>query len=192
MTDQPITPTRIIPAGQPLPQAPPFPQAPHGATDLPPWRTAAPPPRPPAGPPAVPPPPPPWAPPPASGPIEVRVTVDLVAPQPEPEPEGKDWSWLTSRIRPWASLISAVVVLGPWFGGRSIVSGWSMTTHAARTEAGILPAYIIAGGALALMVLADSRRPRWWTRGALMVALIGGTGAMAWFDPVQFLTGVRP
>lgn len=196
MSDQPKT-GRVIPSGKSWPVRPglpsepaaapaPGPPVPYGTPAPPPWRPVSPPPPPP--PPAV-----PWpAPAPDPGPIEVRVTVDLIGPQPEPEPEGRDWSWLTCRIRPWASIISGVIVLGPWFGGTSIVSAWSMTTREARTEAGILPAYIIAGTALALTFLADDRHPRWWTRAALVVALIGGTGAIGWYDPVQFLTGVHP
>ncbi|MEU9498226.1 hypothetical protein [Streptomyces sp. NPDC048196] len=196
---EPAKISRVIPSGEqqawPVrpgtpggPDASPLlgPPVPYGTPNPPPWRPVTPPPPPPAA---------PWlpaAPPPDPGPIEVRVTVDLIGPQPEPEPERRDWSWLTSRVRPWASLISGVVVLGPWFGGTSAVGAWSRAMHDARTEAGILPAYIIAGTALAIAFYADDRRPRWWTRGALLVALVGGTGAMAWFDPVTALTGVRP
>ncbi|WP_030798942.1 hypothetical protein [Streptomyces sp. NRRL S-337] len=193
---EPARITRVIPSGQPLPTAPPpGPPVPYGTFDPPPWRPVAPPP-PPVIPPQAPP-PPPWATAPPPGPIEVYVTLGPPAPAPEPEPEGRDWSWLTRRIRPWASVVSAVVVLGPWFGGRSMVGAWSTAMHDARTEAGILPAYLIAGAALGLTFYADAffandRRPRWWTRGALIVALVGGTGAIGWFDPVTLLTGVRP
>ncbi|GCD46132.1 hypothetical protein [Streptomyces paromomycinus] len=187
---RPVTPTRVIPAGQPWPPiARPLPPGPPGPGAVPPWRTA--PAAPPPPPPVVPPRTQPWPDPPPPGPVEVRVTVDLVRP-PEPEPSRWRWDWLTARLRPWASLISAVVVLGPWFGGHSIAGAWSATLHEARTEAGLLPAYLLAIGAGALVFFADDRRPRWWTRGALIVGLVGGTGAMGWYDPVTLLTGVRP
>lgn len=186
---EPINPTRIIPAGWPTPRtAPPLPLAPHDATDLPPWRTAAPPPAPP---------PPPRAAPvvaAAASPPPIVVHVHIPEPPPdEPEPErsGWDFGWLWRWARPWSSLAGAVLVLGPWFGGRSIVSAWAATLAEARTEAGILPAYLIAGGVLTTACVLDWRRAAWWTRALLIVALIGGTGALDWFDVATALTGVH-
>lgn len=184
MTDKPVTPTRIIPAGEPLP-APPMPYAPHDAVDLPPWRTPAPP-------------PPPAAPPirttpadPDPAPLAVRLTVDLVHPQPEPARRW-NWTWLTSRIRPWSSLVAAAVVLGPWLGGHSITGGWSALLAECRDAYSIGGAYSLAGAALGLALLGERIRPGLATRAALIVALIGGTGALGWYDPITALTGVRP
>lgn len=192
MTDQPITPTRIIPAGEPIP-APPMPYAPHDAVDLPPWRTPAPPPRA-----AAPPPPPPADPPirtaaadPDPAPLAVRVTVDLVYPEAEPARRW-NWAWLTSRLRPWSSLVAAVLVLAPWLGGHSITGGWSALLNECRDTYSISGAYVLAGTALGLALLGERIRPGLATRAALIVALVGGTGALGWYDPITALTGVRP
>lgn len=181
MTDQPITPTRIIPAGAPLPARAPEPG------ENPPWRTPPPPP-PPVIPPATPPPPPP------PGPIEVRVIVDL-APLPEPEPEPslrtRAWNWLWERLCTWRMLLAILAALLPWANGQSPVGVWSHTVHQARTEAGIGAAYIIAGVAFAAAWALDWHTGKAFPRFLLVTATLGALGVLNWWDPILMLTGVH-
>jgi hypothetical protein len=177
MADE-IVPTRIIPAGAPLPARPPEPG------EAPPWRT--PPPPPPVIPPAAPWPPPP----PPSGPIEVRVTVDL-APLPEPEPEPGTWSRLWDRLVTWRMISAILAALLPWAAGRSPVGIWSHTVHQARTEASIGAAYVIAAVALTAAWALDRRTGRWIPRFLLVTASLGALGVLHWFDPITALTGVH-
>ncbi|MFJ3630477.1 hypothetical protein ACIPQ3_30735 [Streptomyces albidoflavus] len=182
MTDsssRPITPTRVIPAGGSLPPPPPD-------SDL--WgaparRPAPPAPRPPApAPPSDPPPP-----------IEVHVTLDLL-PAEEPEPPSR-WArlmdWLWDRLTDWRLLLAVLAALTPWLSGESPVGAWAATLHAARTEAGLGPAYLIAAVALAVTWVANRRSERWLPRFAFTVALIGATGVLDLFDIVTLLTGVH-
>ncbi|MDJ0460608.1 hypothetical protein [Streptomyces sp. H27-C3] len=188
MTDKPITPTRIIPAGASLPARPP------GPDDIPPWRTPTPhtpaPFPPPPPPPVAAPPRTPWPDPPPPGPIQVRVTVDL-APAPEPERSRWDFGWLWAWLRPWQSLVAAGLAVAPFFGGDSLISAWSVTLDTARAEAGVPAAYVLGGTALGLAFLADKYRGHLLARVLLITAMVGGTGALDWFDPITALTGVR-
>ncbi|MCF3101439.1 hypothetical protein IPZ58_07575 [Streptomyces roseoverticillatus] len=196
---EPITPTRIIPAGQPLPPtAPPMPAAPPGTQNLPPWRRpAAPPPPPPIQPPSR---GMPWPEPPPPGPLEVRVVVDLVHPEPTPEPPGPRfrWAWLWPHIRPFQTVLGGVLALVqmPW--GYSIATTWAYTVHEARGF-GAGWAYDLGLGAFALTALAEvsgvrhgvSLRRQFATRTALVITFIGAIGAIDLYDPVTALTGVH-
>jgi hypothetical protein len=174
-----IIPTRIIPAGAPLPARPPEPG------DIPPWRNPPPPP-PPVIPPAAPWPPPP----PPSGPIEVRVTVDLVAPA-EPEPEPGPWARLWDWLVTWRMISAILAALLPWAAGQSPVGIWSHTVHQARTEAGIGAAYVIAAVALAAAWALDRHTGRWLPRVLLVTSSLGAFGVLHWWDPFLLLTGVH-
>jgi hypothetical protein len=176
MADE-IVPTRIIPAGAPLPARPPEPG------EAPPWRT---PPPPPVIPPAAPWPPPP----PPSGPIEVRVRVDL-APIPEPEPEPGLWARLWDRIATWRMGSAILAALLPWAAGQSPVGIWSHTVHQARTEASIGAAYVIAGVAITATWALDRRTGRWAPRFLFVTASLGALGVLHWYDPILMLTGVN-
>ncbi|MFD5027018.1 hypothetical protein [Streptomyces sp. NPDC058373] len=186
MTDtapRPITPTRVIPAGAPLPPRPPEPD------EAPPWwpqkASTPPPPEPPA-------PPAPRPPAPDPGPIEVRVTVDLL-PTEEPEPPSRwarvmDWVW--DRFTDWRLISAVLAALTPWLNGTSPVGAWAATLHDARTEAGLLAAYLIAAVALAIAWVIN-RRGRWVGRFAFTVALVGSLGVLDPYDLVTLLTGVQ-
>ncbi|MDX2616126.1 hypothetical protein [Streptomyces stelliscabiei] len=176
---RPITPTRIIPAGAPLPARPPAPG------ETPPWRPPPPtPPAPPALPPSA-----PWPAAPPPGPIEVRVTVDLVAPA-EPEPDSgllsRLWDWLVT----WRMISAILAALLPWAAGQSPVGIWSHTVHQARTEAGVGAAYVIAMVALAAAWALDRHTGRWLPRFLLVTASLGAFGVLHWWDPFLLLTGV--
>lgn len=185
MSEKPITPTRVIPAGQQIPSAPPLPAAPHGAEDVPPWRTTAPPPAPP---------PPPHA---AAG-GEQRVVVEVWYPptEPAPEPEQHEaprWSmaWLWRHAHPWKTAIGGALALLPMpWTGYSLATTWAYTVHQAR-DFGWAWGYGLAGAALALAVLADGRRARIVTRLALVTAAAGVLGAIDPYDPITILTGVQ-
>ncbi|QHC16879.1 hypothetical protein GR131_16285 [Streptomyces sp. GF20] len=180
MTDnpQPITPSQIIPAGQPLPPRPPDPNDP-------PWHQRK-----------APVPPAPWAPGPAAPadpppPIQVYVTVDLT-PGEEPPPSTRtqravDWLW--DRCTDWKLLSAVLAALAPWLNGTSPVGAWAATLHDARTEAGLPAAYLIAAVALAA-AWAINRRGRWLGRFAFTTALLGATGVLDLYDLVLLLTGV--
>lgn len=180
---RPITPTRVIPAGVDLPARAPEPG------EAPPWRTPPPvrPPDPPSGPwPAAPPP----------GPIEVRVTVDLAPPdEPEPEPEASHWSrmWdaVTGRISPWKAVLAlfAAVFPIPWTGYSAAVTWHYMITEARALHVGF--GYALAFGTFALAVN-KLVRGKGGTVCLFFCAttLIGLFGAMSWYDPIHWLTGV--
>ncbi|MFE6426758.1 hypothetical protein ACFVOB_14970 [Streptomyces rochei] len=179
MTDRPITPSRIIPAGAPLPARPPEPG------EAPPWRTPPPPP-----PPMVPPAPPPsgpWPAAPPPGPMQIHVTVDLAPPA---EPEPRLWERLWERLVTWRMIAAILAALTPWAGGHSPVGLWSRTVHDARTEAGILAAYVIAGVAIAAAWALDRRTGRALPRFLLVTASLGAVGVLHWWDPIHLLTGV--
>ncbi|MFE2747337.1 hypothetical protein ACFXKX_23915 [Streptomyces scopuliridis] len=185
----PIIPTRIIPAGQPIPTAPPLPPAPPGSTNLPPWRTAAPaaPVPPLAPPPAVP------APAPDPAPIVVHVTVDMVAPEPEPEPEPGRWARLwdavTARVKPWqaaAALVAAVIPV-PWTG-YSAATTWAATMSEAR-DMHVAVGYCLAVGVFALTVRRFTKSHGVVALWGIAVTGIGLFGAVSWYDVVVVVTG---
>lgn len=171
---RPISPTRIIPAGAPLPARPPEPG------EVPPWRTPPPPPTPPTPPP---PPPPP-------GPIEVRIAYDPL-PTPVPEPEAGLWARLWDRLVTWRMALAILAALTPWLGGESPVGAWAHTLHQARTEAGVLAAYVIATVAVLAAWALDRRTGRAVPRFLLITALLGSLGVLHWWDPILLITGVH-
>ncbi|MGW4028224.1 hypothetical protein ACWEFL_02710 [Streptomyces sp. NPDC004838] len=180
-----ITPTRIIPAGVPLPARPPTPD------DVPPWRAPAPegqspPPENPPAPPTDPEPEPE-----RPGTIEVRIAYDPYPITPDPEPSL--WDRIT-RIAPGWKLLAAVLgAMLPIPGvGYSLATVWAYTVTQARTEFGPGWAYALALTPLALAARAVRRTRSLLALFALVIALIGLTGAIHWFDPIAALTGVRP
>ncbi|WP_138908931.1 hypothetical protein [Streptomyces chryseus] len=80
----------------------------------------------------------------------------------------------------------------PVLGGESLVSAWAATLHDARTTGSVGAGYVIGGVALTLAVLVDRHRPTLPARILLITTVVGGTGALHWFDPITALTGVRP
>ncbi|MEU6168073.1 hypothetical protein [Streptomyces tanashiensis] len=183
MTEHPITPTRIIPAGAPLPERPPAPG------DIPPWRAPAPPapPAPPATPTAM-----PWPTPPTPGPIEVHVTFLPVEEPPEPSRGERLWSWVTSIAKPWKIVAALIAALLPIPGvGYSAAGVWAYTVGQARTEVGIPWAYGLAVVPLLLASRALQRTRALRFLVAAVIALIGLIfGALSPFDVVTILTGV--
>ncbi|MFI6465690.1 hypothetical protein [Streptomyces sp. NPDC050538] len=185
-----ITPSAVYPAGTPIPTAPSYPMAPHGTPNLPPWRTAAPPPPPPS-PPAAPQP----VPAPDPGPIEHRVTVEVVYVQPEVEPElgrwARLWDVVTGFVSPWKALaaLAAAVIPVPWTG-YSAATTWAFTMGEARA---MHPAfgYVIALGAFGLAVRRLMVRRSLLALWATAVTLFGIIGAADWFDAVVIITGVH-
>lgn len=184
MPDRPITPTQIIPAGAPLPARPPEPG------EAPPWRT--PPPAPPATPSPWPSPPPP---PPA--PLEVRHVHQVVLTWEEPEPEPNPWwSRLWDRLATWRMAAAILAALTPWVYGDSPVGIWAHTVHQARTDAGVLGAYVVAGVAVTGAWALDKHSSppgqpgRVVPRFLLVTATCGALGVLSWWDPILALTGV--
>ncbi|MFE9448318.1 hypothetical protein [Streptomyces sp. NPDC006739] len=177
---RPVTPTRVIPAGAPLPARPPQPD------EAPPWRP--PPPPPPvitAPPPPIPPPPPPPA------EVVVRHVHEVVVAPAEEDRRPRLWERLWDALVTWRMLAAILAALTPWYGGRSPVGIWAHTVHQARTDAGIGAAYVIAGIALAAAWTLDRRTGRVVPRFLLVTAMLGGLGVLDWFDPILALTGVQ-
>ncbi|WP_051338597.1 hypothetical protein [Streptomyces flavidovirens] len=185
--DRPITPTRIIPPGAPLPARSPQPD------EAPPWRT--------------PPPPPPTAPPPA-GPlpfpappsepriVEVRHVHEIVLTSPDPDPDPSRWEritgWVLGIAPPWkigAALAAAAVPI-PWTG-YSAGTTWAYTVGEARQmHMGV--GYGLAFGCFALAAHRCARRRSLLALTGTAVTFIGLFGAMHWYDPILWTTGVRP
>ncbi|MFE7954398.1 hypothetical protein [Streptomyces sp. NPDC057413] len=179
---RPVTPTRIIPAGAPLPARPPEPG------EAPPWRTPPPPPPPPAMPD-----PPPVPPDPEPRPVEVRHVHEMVLTWADTDPEPDPW-WarLWDRVFTWRMGGAILAALTPWAGGHSPVGAWADTLHQARTEASVGAAYVIAGVAVGAAWALDRRTGRWLPRFLLVTATVGSLGVLAWYDPILLLTGVHP
>jgi hypothetical protein len=175
MSDVPVTPTRIIPAGAPLPHRPPEPG------EIPPWRT----------PPAPPVPPPPD--PPAEVIHRYVHEVLLVTPEPEPEPTRWDraWAWLRTLGRPWQLVAALAAAVVPIPGvGYSLGTTWAYVVHQTRLDHGMWAGYGLAGAALAATGTAVARRGGALRLALLAIAFIGFLGAASLFDPITALTGV--
>ncbi|MFD8404646.1 hypothetical protein ACFV1G_08180 [Streptomyces anulatus] len=185
----PIIPTRIIPGGVPLPSGPPEPG------DIPPWREAAP---------AAPPPPPPPTPPavvvPAPEPLrqpDPQIHVHVLLPyEPEPEPTRRErlWRWLTGIGRPWQICGALVLALLPIPGvGYSVATIWASVVTEARAEGGQDAGYALALTPLAIAVMRIVRGGGTLRRLLLLaVSLVGLMGAIDLYDPVTWITGVKP
>ncbi|MFD4264054.1 hypothetical protein ACFWR9_42230 [Streptomyces sp. NPDC058534] len=176
--DRPVIPSRIIPAGAPLPARAPEPG------EAPPWRTPPPPVAPPQMP-AVP------APQPVPPPQVVHHVHEVLLVTPDPEPGPRLWERLWERLFTWRNLLAVLAALTPWAGGQSPVGLWSGTVHQARTEAGILAAYVIAAVALTTAWALDRRTGRALPRFLLVTAAFGALGVLSWWDPILLITGVH-
>ncbi|MFF8408996.1 hypothetical protein [Streptomyces omiyaensis] len=186
MADRPISPTRIIPAGAPLPARAP------GPDDIPPWREPARPPAPPV-PPTPPPVPPAAEPPPPSGPIEVHVRL-LPVEEPPPKPSRRRllWDWITEIVPAWQVAAALLAVLVPLPGvGHSLAGVWAYTVGQARTEVGAPWAYALTGVPLLLAARAFHRTRALRFLIATVIAAIGLLfGALDPFDLITITTGV--
>lgn len=185
----PIIPTRIIPGGASLPPGPPSPGA------VPPWRAPAP---------SAPPPPPPAAPPavavPAPPPEPVHVHHVHVTVQPVPyyepiEPTRWDriWAWIRQIGRPWQIAGALTLASLPLFDGHSIATLWASCVTEARAEGGQDAGYALALTPLAVAVLRIVQDGGTLGRLLLLaISLTGLAGAIDLYDPVTWITGVRP
>ena len=139
-TRKPITPTQVIPAGQPLPQTLPAP--------------ASPPPAPPA-PPASPPPPPWWAaappPPPPPQTVDIHVHVEVATTSTEPDPEPADRWWRHIRIAyNVACAILGFIICGPW--------AWVLNDVRNSKNGGLPGAWVMAVIPLVVLGFLDNAR----------------------------------
>lgn len=179
---QPITPTRIIPAGQPLPSPPPVPPPPPPVgPPPPPWPTPR----------AAPPPPSP--PPPAPIDVHAHVTVEPWAPV-EPEP-----GWY-QRIRIAYNVICAFV-------GLTICGPWAWVLASVRDEQGLAGAWVLALIPLVVLGFLDNARrieaaaahpdlwaPKWraaLARVLLWAAILATVLTMPIATTVYLMTGVH-
>lgn len=191
MTDRPITPTRIIPAGAPLPDRGPLPG------EIPPWwRTPAPA----AAAPPVPPPPPittvpPPAPAPAPLPPQMHVHV-VMAYEPEPEPTRRQrlWAWIRTIGRPWQIGGALILTVLPIPGvGYSVATLWASAVSLTRDEWGQGAGYAQALTPLCIAIVRITTYGGTLRRLLLLaVSIVGLAGAVHLYDPVTWITGVRP
>ncbi|WP_018385280.1 hypothetical protein [Wenjunlia vitaminophila] len=174
---EPIEPSRIIPAGWPLPGSAAGPAA------GPPWWRASEPSPPPAGPPHV------------HLHLDVHITPPRSPAATEPEP-GPGW-WERHRPGYQAACILA---------GLPITGAWAAVLDACRTEAGLAGAWVLALGPLTATALADNicraaaagADPDLWppriraavARVALWAAVIATALALPVTTVVYLLTGV--
>ncbi|WP_445524782.1 hypothetical protein [Streptomyces cyslabdanicus] len=192
MTDRrPITPTRVIPAGQPLPAPadpppPPPPPAPPAVPDQHPdwWRTGSGP----SGPP-----------PPVPVDVHVTVTVDQGGPliPVDPEPGPRWWQ----RIRIGYNAALAVLSLG-------LAGPWAAVLVSVRDEESLAGAWVMALIPLVVLGFVDNAKraeaagadpdlwaPKWraaLVRLLLWAAVIGTCLALPLTTLVYALTGVKP
>ncbi|WEH40777.1 hypothetical protein [Streptomyces sp. AM 2-1-1] len=191
MSHRPITPTRIIPAGAPLPDRGPLPG------ELPPWwRTPAPAA---AAPPVPPPPPITTAPPPAPAPAPLppQVHVHVVLPyEPEPEPTRRQrlWAWVRTLGKPWQLGGAIALTVLPIPGvGYSVATIWAYGVSETRAEWGQGAGYALALTPLTVAVIRITTGGGTLRRLLLLaVSLVGLTGAIHLYDPITWITGVRP
>ncbi|MFD6421569.1 hypothetical protein [Streptomyces sp. NPDC060198] len=184
----PITPTRIIPAGAPLPDRGPL------SGEIPPWRIPGP-----AAPPVPPPPPITTVPPPAPAPAplpapQVHVHV-VMAYEPEPEPTRRQrlWAWVRTIGKPWQLGGAIGLTFLPLLGGDSIATLWASCVTEARAEAGQGAAYTLACTPLAIAVVRVTTGGGTVLRLLLLaVSIVGLAGAINLYDPVTWITGVHP
>ncbi len=187
---RPVTPTRVIPAGAELPARPPEPG------EIPPWRRTPPPPPPPP----VVPPPIPAQPGPDAQPLEIRhvheITLTWADPDPEPQEQpglwARAWAAATGRISAWkaALALAAAVTPIPWTGYSAAVTWHYTVTEARALHQGL--GYALAFGTFGLAAH-KLTRGRGGTVSLFLCAVtfIGLFGAMSWYDPIQWLTGVH-
>lgn len=182
---QPITPTRVIPAGETLPP-PPAPPAPPGPPTGPPdwWRT---------------PPGPPGPPTPVPVDVHVHVTVDQGGWQPAPGPEpGSRW-W--QRIRWGYNLALAALSLtlaGPW--GALLASVRDEESLAGAWVMAVIPLIVLGYLDNARRVEAAAAHPDLWApkwraaamRLLLWAAALGTVLTLPITTLVYALTGVMP
>lgn len=178
---RPVTPTRVIPAGTPLPARAPEPG------EAPPWRTPPPPPPPPPADPL------PIPPDPDLRPVEVRHVHEIVltSTDPDPDPDPRWWERLWDTVVTWRMVVAILLALTPWAAGHSPVGLWAYTVRQARDEASVGAAYVIAGVAVAAAWGLDRRTGKVVPRFFLVTAMLGALGVLDWYDPVLFLTGVQ-
>lgn len=172
----PIEPTRVIPAGDPLPAPRTAPWTPPPAPPAPPaWWDA----------------PPPGGPPAALPPQDVHIRVDVHFPEPVPPPVpprfdwSRLWSWITARH--WIGVGAA---LAPFFSGQSLATGWGTELRECRAEASVGGAWTLAVLVVAVTYTISRWRPRWYSYALATTALFGLAAQASPFDLVTLFTGV--
>lgn len=117
---------------------------------------------------------------------------------PPPPPKGASkaadepgWDW--RRLLHWPGArftCGACAALLPFFSGQSTATEWGSVLTQCRTEAGVLPAWIIAGVGATVAVTLVRRRRAWYSYALLTSAFIGTIAMASPFDIVTFVTGV--
>lgn len=115
----------------------------------------------------------------------------------EPEPEPTRWQRLTAALRwfgrPWQICGALVLALLPLPGsGYSAATGWVHAVSQARAEQGQGAGYVLALTPLAIALIRLSRGGTLPRLLLLAIALVGVTGAIHAYDPITWITGVRP
>lgn len=115
---------------------------------------------------------------------------------PEPDPTRRErlWAWVRTIGRPWQVCGALVLALVPIPGtGYSVATTWAYAVSQARAAEGQDLGYALALTPLAIAVIRITRGGGTLLRLLLLaVSLIGLTGAISLYDPVTWITGVRP
>lgn len=100
------------------------------------------------------------------------------------------WDWRRLLHWPYARLTcGACTALIPLHNGQSAALAWGSVLRQARTQAGVGPAWIIAGAGFAVAVVLVGRRRSWWTYGLLTCAFIGIVAMASPWDLIHLITG---
>lgn len=101
------------------------------------------------------------------------------------------WDWRRLLHWPYARLCcGATLALIPVQDGQSAATGWGSALRDCRTQAGVLPAWLLASLGISLAAVLVHRRRSWWTYSLLTTAFIGTVAMASPFDLVTFMTGV--
>lgn len=101
------------------------------------------------------------------------------------------WDWRRLLHWPYARLCcGATLALVPVQDGQSAATGWGTALRSCRTEAGVLPAWILAAAGFGVAAVLVHRRRSWWTYGLLTSAFVGTVAMASPFDLVTLMTGV--
>lgn len=117
-------------------------------------------------------------------------------PEPEPDEQGpgvwsRTWDAFTDRVSPWKAVLALAVAVVPipWTGYSAAVT-WAYTVSEARGfHLGF--GYGLGFGAFVLAVRRLTRTRSVLALWCTAVTFIGLFGAMSWYDPILWLTGVH-
>ncbi|WP_181012430.1 MULTISPECIES: hypothetical protein [unclassified Streptomyces] len=115
-------------------------------------------------------------------------------PPPEPTRWQRLWAWITTIGRPWQICGALALAVLPIPGiGYSVATTWASCVSLARDTWGQEAGYALALTPLAIAVIRITTSGGTLKRLLLLaVSLTGLAGAIHLYDPITWITGVRP